>query len=85
MELLILILVAALATGLSSHLFFVSPMMKKLLATKPNSFAANNRILIPVVSFIIASITFPIMMLILLSGTASKIFSDTIEASFGQE
>jgi hypothetical protein len=85
MELLILILVAALATGLSSHLFFVSPMMKKLKTTKPGSFAAKNRILVPVVSFIIACITFPVMMLILLSSSASQIFSDTIEASFGQE
>lgn len=79
-----MLLVAALATGVSSHLFFIAPMMAKLKG-KPKSFAANNPVLVPVVSFLITCVMFPVMICILLSENLGKIFSQTIEQSFGEE
>ena len=85
MELILVILISALATGACSHLYFIAPMMKKLLAIKPNSFAAKHKFMVPFVSFFISSFTFPLMILILLSDNLGAIFSATIEESFGQE
>jgi hypothetical protein len=77
--------IASLVTASATHFVFIKPMLSKLVAEKPGSFGANNKITTVVVSFVLAAVTFPVMMYILLSSSAGKVFYNHMEESFGQE
>lgn len=79
------LLIASLSTGFCTHLYIIGPLMKKLKAEKPGSFAANFPLLVPTTCFVLSSIFFPVMMMIIISDNMSKIFHDSLEGSLGEE
>lgn len=85
MEFLIVLLTIALATGISGHIFLVSPILKYLKIHKPDSFGAKNSKKVSLVSFTLLTLLFPFIMLVLLRDSYSKIFILSLEASLAEE
>ena len=85
MGLISLLLIVALATSSSCYILLLNPVFSRILLNKPNSFLAKNRIIAPVVSYVLMTILFPFMFFILMNNRSSAIFQASIEESFGKE